>query len=58
MTVAMASNVEKKNAMKKVRCGFSGIEVPVYISKPNVMGATIIGWSNVDIIEATRVTGN
>ncbi len=54
----MASNVEKKNAMKKVRCGFSGIEVPVYISKPNVMGATIIGWSNVDIIEAARVTGN
>jgi hypothetical protein len=29
MTVAMASNVEKKNVMKKVRCGFSGIEVPV-----------------------------
>jgi hypothetical protein len=29
MTVAMASNVEKKNAMKKVRCGFSVIEFPV-----------------------------
>jgi hypothetical protein len=29
MTLAMASNVEKKNAMKKVRCGFLGIEVPV-----------------------------
>lgn len=54
----MASNEEKKNAIKKVICGFFGIEAPVYISKPNVMGATIIGWSNIDIIEAARITVN